>query len=85
MDRSARNQSGTAQASNGTTFASTHAAIWSVWCGSRGSVARYVWDLAGLDRSGWVVPMGSSGDPRDPHHTDQMAAWVDAKVVPFEA
>jgi penicillin amidase len=51
----------------------------------RGSVARYVWDLAGLDRSGWVVPMGSSGDPRDPHHTDQMAAWVDAKVVPFEA
>jgi penicillin amidase len=48
----------------------------------RGSVARYVWDLAGLDRSGWVVPMGASGDPRDPHHRDQMASWTEATLLP---
>ena len=29
----------------------------------RGSVARYVWDLADRARSGWVVPMGAAGDP----------------------
>ena len=40
----------------------------------RGSVARYVWDLADRDDSGWVVPLGASGDPRDPHHHDQLAA-----------
>jgi penicillin amidase len=51
----------------------------------RGSVARYVWDLAGLDRSGWVVPLGASGDPTDPHHHDQMAAWVDGTLVPLGA
>ena len=32
----------------------------------RGSVARYVWDLSGVGTSGWVVPMGASGDPRSP-------------------
>ncbi len=50
----------------------------------RGSVARYVWDLAGLDRSGWVVPMGASGDPRDAHHVDQMDAWAGARLVEIE-
>jgi penicillin amidase len=50
----------------------------------RGSVARYVWDLAGLDRSGWAVPMGASGDPRDPHHRDQMEAWVGAEMLGIE-
>ena len=38
----------------------------------RGSVARYVWDLSGVGTSGWVVPMGASGDPRSPHHLDQL-------------
>jgi len=51
----------------------------------RGSVARYVWDLAGLDRSGWVVPMGASGDPRDPHHRDQQDAWVGAALLGIQA
>ena len=46
----------------------------------RGSVARYVWDLAGLESSGWVVPLGASGDPRSPHHHDQLAAWVDGTL-----
>lgn len=48
----------------------------------RGSVARYVWDLAGLDRSGWVVPLGAAGDPDDPHHHDQLTAWVDGTLLP---
>jgi penicillin amidase len=48
----------------------------------RGSVARYVWDLAGLRSSGWVVPLGASGDPRDPHHHDQTAAWVAGTLLP---
>lgn len=42
----------------------------------RGSVARYVWDLAGFDTSGWVVPLGASGEPRSPHHHDQLPLWV---------
>ncbi len=50
----------------------------------RGSVARYVWDLAGLDRSGWVVPLGADGDPAAAHHHDQLEAWVDARLVPVE-
>jgi penicillin amidase len=49
----------------------------------RGSVARYVWDLAGLDSSGWVVPMGASGDPRSPHHLDQLEPWVEGRLVPI--
>jgi penicillin G amidase len=49
----------------------------------RGSVARYVWDLAGLGTSGWVVPLGASGDPRHPHHHDQTAAWVAGTLIPL--
>jgi penicillin G amidase len=50
----------------------------------RGSVARYVWDLADRSRSGWVVPMGASGDPRSPHHLDQLGAWAEARLLPVE-
>ena len=28
-----------------------------------GSVARYLWDLADPNASGWIVPLGASGDP----------------------
>jgi penicillin amidase len=48
----------------------------------RGSVARYVWDLADRQRSGWVVPLGASGDPRDPHHHDQLELWAEARLAP---
>jgi penicillin amidase len=48
----------------------------------RGSVARYVWDLADRDASAWVVPLGASGDPRDPHHHDQLVPWADGLLVP---
>ena len=49
----------------------------------RGSVARYVWDLAGPDRGGWVVPLGASGDPAGPHHHDQTEAWVAGVLLPL--
>lgn len=52
---------------------------------ARGSVARYVWDLAGWERSGWVVPLGASGDPRSPHHHDQLDAWADVRLLPLPA
>ena len=52
--------------------------------GYRGSVARYVWDLADRARSGWVVPMGASGDPRSSHHLDQLEAWAEARLLPIE-
>ncbi len=47
----------------------------------RGSVARYVWDLADRERSGWVVPTGASGDAGDPHHHDQLEDWVAGRLV----
>lgn len=50
----------------------------------RGSVARYAWDLADPANSGWVVPMGSSGDARSAHHLDQLAAWSEARLLPVE-
>ena len=49
----------------------------------RGSVARYVWDLADRDNSGWAVPLGASGDPRDSHHHDQLALWAEARLAPI--
>ena len=48
----------------------------------RGSVARYVWDLADRSNSRWVVPLGASGDPRSPHHHDQLEPWAAARLLP---
>jgi penicillin amidase len=47
----------------------------------RGSVARYAWDLAERDNSRWVVPLGVSGCPYSPHHTDQHDAWAHGGAV----
>ncbi len=47
----------------------------------RGSVARYAWDLAGLDASGWVVPMGADGRRGHPHHSDQTPAWLASRLL----
>jgi penicillin amidase len=47
----------------------------------RGSVARYAWDLADRDNSRWVVPLGASGSPDSPHHTDQHDAWAHGGAV----
>lgn len=49
----------------------------------RGSVARYVWDLADREAGGWVVPLGASGDPRSAHHHDQLRAWALGELVPI--
>jgi len=47
------------------------------------SVARYVFDLADWERSGWVVPHGVSGDPASPHYVDQLLAWAELRVLPM--
>jgi penicillin amidase len=47
------------------------------------SVARYAFDLADWDRSGWIVPLGSSGDARSPHFADQQSAWAGGELVPM--
>jgi len=49
----------------------------------RGSVARYVWDLADRDASGWVVPLGAAGHPDHLHHRDQLPLWVAGDLVPL--
>lgn len=51
---------------------------------SRGSVARWVWDLGDRRRSRWGVPFGAAGDPRSPHFADQHPAWAAARTVEIE-
>lgn len=48
----------------------------------RGSACRYVWDLAGREAGGWVVPLGAVGDARDPHHLDQLPLWAAGELAP---
>ncbi len=48
-----------------------------------GSVARYVFDLADWDRSGWVVPHGVSGVRGSGHDLDQRQAWLDGELLPM--
>ncbi len=50
---------------------------------SSSSVARYVFDLADWERSGWVVPLGSSGHPGSEHFADQGEAWSTQQVFPM--
>lgn len=47
------------------------------------SVARYCFDTADWDNSGWVVPLGSSGHPGSPHYADQVEAWRDVRLLPM--
>ncbi|MFE6820169.1 penicillin acylase family protein [Streptomyces sp. NPDC057677] len=49
---------------------------------ARASAARYVWDLADRERSGWIVPFGASGVPGDPHHRDQLPLWLRGELAP---
>lgn len=46
-------------------------------------MARYVFDLADWDRSGWVIPFGTSGDPESPHYTDQSETWASVGLYPM--
>lgn len=47
----------------------------------RGSVARWVWDLADRDASRWGVPFGTAGDPASEHFADQHPGWAAAQTV----
>jgi penicillin amidase len=47
------------------------------------SVARYAFDLADWERSGWVVPLGVSGHPGSPHYADQLPAWREGRLLPM--
>ncbi len=46
------------------------------------SVARYAFDIADWDRSGWVVPLGAAGQPGSVHARDQQEAWRTGRLVP---
>ena len=47
------------------------------------SVARYVFDLADWDSSGWIVPHGVSGVRGSGHDLDQRAKWLSCDLVPM--
>jgi len=47
------------------------------------SVARYAFDLADWDASGWVVPHGVSGVRGSGHDLDQRAAWLACELLPM--
>jgi penicillin amidase len=47
------------------------------------SVARYVFDLADWEASGWVVPDGVSGHPGHHHRVDQLPAWAACRLLPM--
>ena len=47
------------------------------------SVARYVFDLADWDRSGWVVPHGVSGVRHSGHDLDQRSTWLACELLPM--
>ncbi|GAB4085585.1 hypothetical protein GCM10028784_22150 [Myceligenerans cantabricum] len=51
---------------------------------ARGSVARWIWDLADRRDSRWVVPFGASGRPGTPHTADQHTTWAAGDTVPVE-
>ena len=46
---------------------------------ARGSVARYVWDLAG--GGGWIVPLGAA--EHGPHRIDQLSPWAAGDLLPI--
>lgn len=48
-----------------------------------GSVARYVFDVADWDRSGWVVPHGVSGVRESGHDLDQRQTWLNGELLPM--
>ena len=49
----------------------------------RGPVARYVWDLEDRQRSRWIVPFGTAGDPASPHFLDQLPLWATGALIPL--
>jgi penicillin amidase len=47
-----------------------------------GSVARYAFDIADWDNSGWVVPLGAAGEPGSRQAYDQQEAWRTGQLLP---
>ncbi len=47
-----------------------------------GSVVRYAFDVADWDRSGWIVPLGASGEPGSAHFSDQQESWRGGQLAP---
>jgi penicillin amidase len=47
------------------------------------SVARYVFDVGDWENSGWVVPLGASGDPGSAHYQDQAQSWSQVQLLPM--
>ena len=47
-----------------------------------GSVARYAFDVADWDRSGWAVPLGADGVPGAQHAYDQQDSWRTGRLLP---
>ncbi len=47
------------------------------------SVARYAFDLADWDASGWVVPHGVSGVRGSGHDLNQRSAWLACELLPM--
>jgi len=47
------------------------------------SVARYVFDPADWERSGWVVPTGASGRPGSLHYADQAPLYERGELLPM--
>lgn len=47
-----------------------------------GSVARYAFDVADWDNSGWIVPFGADGEPGAPHAADQLEHWAAGRLLP---
>ena len=47
------------------------------------SVYRQVVDLADPATASYVIPGGSSGDPRSPHFADQLTQWAQHRRVPM--
>ncbi|MGU3293016.1 penicillin acylase family protein [Williamsia sp. M5A3_1d] len=64
-----------------TVFANGSAIGFSHAC-SVGAAARFVWDLADRSASRWVVPLGASGDPRDPAYQNQSSRWARGDLLP---
>lgn len=65
-----------------TVFSTSHAA--GLGFGVTGaSVARYVFDLADWDNSGWVVPLGASGECTSAHFDDQRTTWAAGELLPM--
>jgi penicillin G amidase len=65
-----------------TVFATSHA-VGKGFAVTSASVARYVFDLADWDRSGWIVPLGASGECTSQHFADQRAPWAAGELVPM--